>query len=175
MKIVFNGLEYKVSTLASLSGFGHKAAVPTKDLVVVSGSEYDTRSVTPVAHSYGGKTYILSGSVNPDTEETTVMLITKHTLRKALWSVQSQPIDTQVQYQEPVRHSREHAQGAMRKEPRHDNHRVNINAPDDRAKAALAILNNAKDNSPRSTLPAITDKAKQALSVLEKTLSRNQG
>lgn len=175
MQIVFNGQKYKVSTLASLSGFGHKAIVPTKDLIVVKGADYDTRSVHPVAHQYDGKTYVLAGTVNPESVETTVILITKHTLKKASMAVQSQPIDTTVEYQAPVRHNREHAQSAPRRDSRHDSRRVNNPVIDERAKAALAILGNAKESNPRPPAPGISDKAKQALSILENTLSRNQG
>ena len=175
MQIVFNGQKYKVSTLASLSGFGHKVTVLTKDLIVVKGADYDTRSAHPVAHQYDGKTYVLAGTVDTESVETTVILITKHTLKKASMIVQSQPIDTSVEYQAPARYSREHTQSVPRRDSKHDSRRVNNPVIDERSKAALAILGDAKEISTRPRVSGMSDKAKQALSILENTLSRNQG
>ena len=94
MQIEFNGQMYKLETLMSLVGFGRQEKVNTNELVIVEGSECDSK--VPVCFVYDGKTYVLAGKVDTSKPVQSVCILTKHVLKKALMSVQSQPIDTYI-------------------------------------------------------------------------------
>ena len=94
MQIEFNGQDYKLETLKSLVGFGRQEKVNTSDLIAVTGSECDIK--VPVCFVYDGKTYVLAGKVDTSKPVQVVCILTKHVLKKALMSVQSQPIDTYI-------------------------------------------------------------------------------
>lgn len=94
MQIEFNGQKYKLETLVSLVGFGRQEKVSTDELVVIDGSECASKA--PVCYVHGGVTYVLAGKVDTSKPVQTVCILTKHVLKKALMSVQSQPIDTYI-------------------------------------------------------------------------------
>ena len=94
MQIEFNGQKYKLETLVSLVGFGRQEKVSTDELVVIDGSECASKAL--VCYVHGGVTYVLAGKVDTSKPVQTVCILTKHVLKKALMSVQSQPIDTYI-------------------------------------------------------------------------------
>ena len=94
MQIEFNGQKYKLETLVSLVGFGRQEKVNTADLVVVDGSE--CASKVPVCYTHDAVTYVLAGKVDISKPVQTVCILTKHVLKKALMSVQAQPMDTYI-------------------------------------------------------------------------------
>lgn len=100
MQVQFNGQMYKLEALASLVGFGRQEKVNTSDLKIIVGSEYNTKM--PVCFVYDGKTYVLAGKVDTSKLVQTVSILTKHVLKKALMSVQSQPMDTYIPHSKTV-------------------------------------------------------------------------
>lgn len=163
MQIEFNGQKYKLETLVSLVGFGRQEKVNTTDLVVVDGSE--CASKVPVCYVHDGVTYVLAGKVDISKPVQTVCVLTKHVLKKALMSVQSQPIDTYIEIPKTP-----HARVAQEQA-----------RPGDKAKAALARLNAGNDQirSPRREQPtrkpaAMSEQTRAALRILEATLSRKE-
>lgn len=165
MQIEFNGQMYKLETLASLVGFGRQEKVNTNELVIVEGSECDSK--VPVCFVYDGKTYVLAGKVDTSKPVQVVCILTKHVLKKALMSVQSQPIDTYIEIPK-----------ATQGKPVQERSSV---SPGDKAKAALARLSagNEQSQAPRREQlvrkPGVmTEQTKVALRVLEATLSRKE-
>lgn len=167
MQITFNGQQYSLSVLASLGGFGHKLRVQTAKLKTVPGSENDTSCKMPVVCEFSGDIYVLAGRVDQSASEIDVMVISKHTLKKASAAVQSQPIDTKP-LMSPPRYVKEYAQEATTREPRHNNRRVS----DDKTRAALAALGGNTEPRKPTIVSGLSDKAKAALAVLERAANR---
>lgn len=163
MQIEFNGQKYKLETLVSLVGFGRQEKVNTTDLVVVDGSECVSK--VPVCYTHDAVTYVFAGKVDISKSVQTVSILTKHVLKKALMSVQSQPIDTYIEI------------------PKTSNARATQDqvSPGDKAKAALARLGAGSDQartprrerSARSST-AMSEQTRAALRILEATLSRKE-
>lgn len=163
MQIEFNGQKYKLETLASLVGFGRQEKVNTADLVVVDGSE--CASKVPVCYTHDAVTYVLAGKVDISKSVQTVCILTKHVLKKALMSVQSQPIDTYIEI--PKTSNARAAQEQV--------------SPGDKAKAALARLSAGNDQAraPRREQPtrntaATSEQTRAALRILEAAISRKE-
>lgn len=161
MQIEFNGQKYKLETLASLVGFGRQEKVNTTDLVVVDGSECVSKA--PVCYVHDGVTYVLAGKVDISKPVQIVSVLTKHVLKKALMSVQSQPIDTYIPPAKTVA--------------------VTEQQKTSKAMAALAKLGagNVVDDerAPRRKQPtrntaAMSEQTRSALRILEATLSRKE-
>lgn len=161
MQVEFNGQMYKLETLASLVGFGRQEKVNTSDLKIIVGSEYNTKM--PVCFVYDGKTYVLAGKVDTSKLVQTVSILTKHVLKKALMSVQSQPMDTYIPHSKTVA--------------------VTEQQKISKAMAALAKLGagNVVDDerAPRHEQPvrkatSMTEQTRAALRVLEGTLFRKE-
>lgn len=156
MQIHFNGHQYKLETLVSLVGFGRQEKVKTDDLVIVEGSDFESK--VPVCFVYDNHTYVLAGKVNTDKSEQTVCILTKHVLKKALMSVQSQPMDTKVDFT---------AQQAV--------------PLSNKTMAALASLNigNVRPDAPRREYvqpkaSESNEQTRRALQVLQATMSRKE-
>ena len=161
MQIEFKGQMYKLETLASLVGFGRQEKVNTTDLVIVGGSECATK--VPVCFVYDGKTYVLAGKVDTSKSMQAVCILTKHVLKKALMSVQAQPMDTYIPPAKTVA--------------------VTEQQKTTKAMAALARLGagNVVDDerAPRRVQPVrkaagMTEQTRAALRILEATLSRKE-
>lgn len=155
MQIEFNDQDYKLETLKSLVGFGRQEKVNASELIAVTGSECDIK--VPVCFVYDGQTYVLAGKIDTSKSQQTVSILTKHVLKKALMSVQSQPMDTRVDY------------GRAQSVP-----------VANKAQAALARLSaNSSEESPRRertyNKPAVAnEQTRNALRILEATLSRKE-
>jgi hypothetical protein len=158
MQIEFNGQAYKLETLVSLIGFGRQEKMSVQDVVIVKGSA--CKSKLPVCHVYVGKVYLLAGEIDTSKDKVDVCILTKHVLKKALMSVQSQPIDTYVSPAKSVLVS--------------ENQKIN------KAIAALAKLNPTEEvhvprarNAPETVSRAtVNDQARKALRILEATITR---
>lgn len=163
MQIEFNGQMYKLETLVSLVGFGRQEKVNTGDIIVVNGSGCESK--LPVCYVHDNATYLLAGKVDNRKAVQVVCILTKHVLKKALMSVQSQPMDTHIVIQHTA-------------QTRLDAEWSNLGG---KAKAALARLNvnNEEQPAPRREQPVrkatgMTERTRAALRVLEATLSRKE-
>lgn len=161
MQIEFNGQKYKLETLVSLVGFGRKEQVVTEDIIVVKGSQHESK--LPVCYIHDGATYLLAGKLDNQKAAQVVCILTKHVLKKALMSVQSRPMDTYVPPAKTVA--------------------VTEQQKTSKAMAALAKLgagNVVDDERTPSREPSVrkasgmTAQTRAALRVLEATLSRKE-
>lgn len=163
MQIEFNGQLYKKDTLASLIGFGHKESVDTKSIHVVENSHCESKH--PIAYKHDGKLFVLAGTINSGADKTDVVIISKHILKKGLMTVQSQPMDTRVDFTHVNKWDNRD------RDSRPDSHQPTQRIPDSKARAALDILG----GSGRSTKKIEKDtRTTRALQILENTMNREK-
>lgn len=162
MQIEFNGQAYKLETLVSLAGFGRQEKVAVKDITIINGSA--CKSKLPVCHVYDGKIYLLAGEIVTSNDYTQVSILTKHVLKKALMSVQSQPIDTHFSStRAPLT-----APSQLSSKSLAALARLNVGSTGDRATYAP---HQRRDHAPAGDA-AVSERARAALRILEATIYR---
>lgn len=80
-KIVFAAATYDVDILLRLVGLGHKAYIPTESISVFSSAK---NTAVRIGYEVNGKTHLLTGTLEADKPVQELIMISKHTLKKAL-------------------------------------------------------------------------------------------